>query len=125
MTVQPDYENPWPVEIQLLTESKVLKIQFDDGQTFSLPFEYLRVYTPSAEAMGHGPGQEVLQTGKEKVQITAIEPVGRYAIKPIFSDGHNTGIYRFGYLYQLGAEYAVLWPMYLAKLAEAGIQRAE
>ncbi len=123
MAIKPEYENPWPLEIQLLTESRLLSIQFNDGKTFSLPFEYIRVYTPSAEAMGHGPGQEILQTGKEDVVITAIEPVGRYAIKPTFSDGHNTGIYTFGYLYQLGAEHAVLWPMYLSKLEQAGIVR--
>lgn len=117
--------NSWPTEIKLHQVSNVLEISFDDGSVFHLPSEYLRVFTPSAEALGHGPGQEVLQIGKEAVSITEIKPIGNYAIAPVFSDGHNTGIYTFDMLYKLGAEYSVLWDNYLNKLKAAGIQRKE
>lgn len=115
--------NAAPTEIKLHQTSKILEISFDDGRTFKLPYEYLRVYTPSAEAVGHGPGQEVLQTGKEDVSIIEIKPVGNYAIAPIFSDGHNSGIYTWPLLYKLGAEYQNLWQAYLDKLQAAGYER--
>lgn len=117
--------NARPTEIKLHKLSAVLEISFDDGVTFNLPCEYLRVYTPSAEAQGHGPGQEVLQVGKEEVTINEIKPVGNYAIAPVFSDGHSTGIYTWDLLYKLGAEYPVLWADYLFRLKAAGHQRKE
>ena len=101
-------------------KSRVLDIAFDDGREFSLPFEYLRVYSPSAEVRGHGQGQEVLQVGKRDVGITGVEPVGNYAIQPTFTDGHNTGLYSWDYLYKLGAEQATLWADYVARLQAAG-----
>ncbi|MDO8844951.1 DUF971 domain-containing protein [Methylicorpusculum sp.] len=113
-----------PTEIKLHQVSKILEISFDDGQTFNLPYEYLRVFTPSAEAIGHGPGQEILQTGKENVTITELKPIGNYAVAPHFSDGHNSGIYSWSLLYQLGNEQPVLWPAYLEKLKAAGYQRS-
>lgn len=114
-----------PTEIKLHQQSRVLEISFDDGRTFSLPYEYLRVYTPSAEAIGHGPGQEVLQIGKENVTINEVKPVGNYAIAPIFSDGHSTGIYTWPLLYKLGSEYQELWATYLGKLEAAGQSRRQ
>ncbi|MDO9104150.1 MAG: DUF971 domain-containing protein [Methylovulum sp.] len=115
--------NSQPTAITLHQLSNILEISFDDGSVFKLPAEYLRVYTQSAEAVGHGPGQEVLQTGKENVTFKEIKPIGQYAICPVFSDGHNTGIYTWDFLYKLGAEYSVLWADYLEKLAAAGYQR--
>lgn len=112
-----------PTEVKLHKLSRILEISFDDGCTFQLPCEFLRVYTPSAEALGHGPGQEVLQTGKEDVSIEDIKAVGNYGIAPQFSDGHNTGIFTWGLLYKLGSDYALLWETYLYKLEAAGIQR--
>jgi DUF971 family protein len=114
---------PHPTEIKLHQKSRVLEIAFADGKTFRLPCEFLRVYSPSAEVRGHGPGQEVLQTGKKDVEITAIEPVGRYAIQPKFSDGHDTGIYSWDYLYELGVKQDAQWKSYLARLEEAGKSR--
>jgi DUF971 family protein len=114
---------PTPTEITLHQASRVLEITFDDGQRFRIPFELMRVYSPSAEVQGHGPGQEVLQTGKRGVGIVALEPVGRYAVQPTFSDGHDTGIFSWDYLYRLGAEQAALWVRYEARLAEAGVDR--
>jgi DUF971 family protein len=114
---------PHPTDIKLHRGSRVLEVSFDDGARFKLPCEYLRVYSPSAEVRGHGPGQEVLQVGKENVNITAIEPVGHYAVKLYFDDGHNTGIYSWDWLYRLGAEYETRWRDYLAQLAKAGHQR--
>lgn len=114
---------PKPTDIRLHQASRVLEIKFDDGKEFSLTCEYLRVYSPSAEVRGHGVGQEVLQTNKELVNITAIEAVGQYGIKLIFDDGHDTGIYSWPVLYRLGCEYETLWPEYLQKLDEAGYQR--
>lgn len=111
---------PTPTEIKLHQTSRVLEISFDDGNTFKLPYEYLRVYTPSAEAVGHGPSQEVLQVGKENVTITEIKPVGNYAIAPSFSDGHDSGIYTWRLLYRLGADQQNLWQSYLDKLQAAG-----
>lgn len=103
--------------------SRVLELGFDDGRSFKLPFEFLRVYSPSAEVRGHGPGQEVLQTGKRDVQISTLEPVGHYAIQPHFSDGHASGIYSWDYLYWLGDQHARLWRDYLERLAAAGASR--
>jgi len=112
-----------PVDIKLHQKSKMLEIAFDDGKTFELSCELLRVYSPSAEVRGHGPGQEVLQVGKEDVNITAIEAVGNYAIKLDFDDGHNTGIYSWETLYQLGDNKDALWKDYLARLEAAGKKR--
>jgi DUF971 family protein len=123
LTVNPC--NTWPTEIKLHQVSNILEISFDDGSVFKLPCEYLRVYTPSAEAVGHGLGQEVLQVGKEDVTITEIKPIGNYAIAPVFSDGHNSGIYTWDLLYKLGSEYPVLWADYLNKLEAAGYKRKE
>ncbi|MGR8934401.1 MAG: gamma-butyrobetaine hydroxylase-like domain-containing protein [Gammaproteobacteria bacterium] len=112
-----------PTEIILHQVSRALEISFDNGETFKLPYEYLRVYTPSAEALGHTPGEEVLQTGKEDVTIVDIQPVGSYGITPHFNDGHNSGIYTWHLLYKLGKEYPVLWQIYLQELDAAGIVR--
>jgi len=117
--------NTWPIEIKLHQVSNILEISFDDGSVFKLPCEYLRVYTPSAEAVGHAPGQEILQVGKEDVSIKEIKPIGNYAIAPVFSDGHNTGIYTWDLLYKLGSEYQMLWADYLNKLEAAGYKRKE
>lgn len=116
-------DSPVPTEIRLHRKSRVLELAYDDGRSFRLPFEFLRVYSPSAEVRGHGPGQEVLQTGKRDVDITALEPVGSYAIQPVFSDGHNTGIYSWDYLYELGANQEQLWTDYLGRLEAAGSSR--
>jgi DUF971 family protein len=114
---------PYPTDIRLRRASRALEVAFDDGTRFTLPCEYLRVYSPSAEVRGHGPGQEVLQVGKENVNITAVEPVGNYAVKLYFDDGHNTGIYSWDWLYKLGAQQEAKWREYLQRLAEAGYQR--
>jgi DUF971 family protein len=114
---------PYPTDIRLHRASRVMEVAFDDGTRFKLPCEYLRVYSPSAEVRGHGPGQEVLQVGKENVNITAIEPVGNYAVKLYFDDGHNTGIYSWDWLYKLGTQQEARWREYLQRLAEAGYQR--
>jgi len=118
-------ESATPTEIKLHQKSRLLEIAFSDGRTFSLPFEYLRVFSPSAEVRGHGPGQEVLQTGKRNVDILSLEPVGSYAIQPTFSDGHATGIYAWDYLYSLGESQERLWTEYQQKLASAGASRDE
>ena len=114
---------PQPTALTAHQSSRVLEIGFDDGAIFRIPFELLRVYSPSAEVQGHGPGQEVLQTGKREVNITAIEPVGHYAVQPRFSDGHDTGIFSWSYLYQLGAEQAERWARYEQRLKDAGASR--
>lgn len=114
---------PRPTEITLHQQSRYLDIAFDDGRRFELPCEYLRVFSPSAEVRGHGPGQETLQTGKRAVEIAAIEPVGVYAVKFVFSDGHDTGIYSWDYLYDLGAKQASNWKSYLTRLEQAGASR--
>jgi DUF971 family protein len=101
-------------------QSRTLEVAYDDGAVFHLPFEFLRVHSPSAEVRGHGHGQEVLQTGKRNVLITALEPVGNYAVQPHFSDGHNTGIYSWDYLYSLGRDQDALWKDYLRRLQAAG-----
>lgn len=112
-----------PTGITLHQKSRVLEIAFSDGRSFRLPFEFLRVYSPSAEVRGHGPGQEVLQTGKRNIEIRALEPVGSYAVQPAFSDGHSTGIYSWDYLYELGEHQEQLWADYLARLEQAGAGR--
>jgi DUF971 family protein len=112
-------------EIKLHKVSRILEVSFDNGQTFQLPCEYLRAYTPSAEALGHAPGQETLQTGKKNVAIESIRPIGNYGIAPDFSDGHSSGIYTWELLYKLGNEYDVLWPSYLAEIETAGASRTE
>ena len=118
-----DRSTPQPTEIKLHQKSRVLEISFADGKTFQLPCELLRVYSPSAEVRGHGPGQEVLQTGKKEVGITHIEPMGTYAIQLVFSDGHDTGIYSWDLLYEFGLNQEALWQEYLARLAQSGASR--
>ena len=112
-----------PTAITLHQKSRVLEIAFSDGRSFRLPYEYLRVFSPSAEVRGHGSGQEVLQTGKRAVEIRALEPSGSYAIQPTFSDGHSTGIYSWDYLYWLGKNRETLWREYLERLEQAGASR--
>lgn len=114
---------PKPTELNLHRQSRVLEIRYEDGAHFTLPCEYLRVYSPSAEVQGHGPGQGVLQLGKEDVGIDRIEPVGNYAVCLHFDDEHNTGIYSWDYLYRLGTEHEMLWQSYLAALEQAGQPR--
>ena len=114
---------PQPSALTLHQASRMLEVGFDDGAVFRIPFELMRVYSPSAEVQGHGPGQEVLQTGKREVGITQIETVGHYAVQPTFSDGHNTGLFTWAYLYKLGAEQAELWQRYGQRLADAGMSR--
>ena len=101
----------------------MLEVGFDDGADFRIPFELLRIYSPSAEVQGHGPGQEILQTGKRGVEVTALEPIGNYAVLPRFSDGHDTGIFSWDYLYFLGSEQAELWQKYEERLAKEGVDR--
>ena len=115
--------SPSPSNIVLHTVSRVLEIAFDDGSTFKLPFEFLRVYSPSAEVRGHGPGQEVLQVGKRDVMISDLRSVGHYAIQPVFSDGHDSGIFAWDYLYELGTNQEQLWSDYLERLDAAGASR--
>ncbi len=110
-----------PTEIKLRRQSRVLDVAFDDGQRVELPFEYLRVYSPSAEVRGHGPGQETLQLGKHEVQVVKIDPVGNYAVRLVFNDGHDTGLYTWGYLYELGETRAAKWQHYLDRLQQLGI----
>lgn len=112
-----------PVELCLHTRSRELEVHFDDGAAFRLPAEYLRVYSPSAEVRGHGPGQEVLQTGKRDVAILGIEPVGQYAVKLVFDDGHDSGLYSWDYLHELGSKQAAYWQAYLDRLERAGASR--
>jgi DUF971 family protein len=112
-----------PTGITLHQKSRLLEIAFSDGRSFKLPYEFLRVHSPSAEVRGHGPGQEVLQVGKRQVDIKTLDPVGSYAVQPLFSDGHGTGIYSWAYLYELGQNQERMWAEYLAKLAAAGASR--
>ncbi|HYX20539.1 MAG TPA: DUF971 domain-containing protein, partial [Thermoanaerobaculia bacterium] len=119
----PDPATPAPTAIKLHQQSRVLEIAFADGREFRLPYEFLRVYSPSAEVRGHGPGQEVLQTGKRLVEIRSLDPVGSYAVQPVFSDGHSTGIYSWEYLYELGENQEKLWAQYLQRLQDAGASR--
>jgi DUF971 family protein len=116
-------DRPTPIEIKLHQKSRVLEVSFSDGSRFELSYEFLRVYSPSAEVRGHGPGQEVLQVGKKDVDILSLEPVGSYAVQPHFSDGHGTGIYSWDYLYDLGTNRQSLWQTYLKRLAAAGGRR--
>lgn len=111
---------PNPTELTVHQKSRVLDIAYDDGSAYSIPFELMRVYSPSAEVKGHGPGQEVLQLGKREVGIADVEQVGNYAIKPTFSDGHDTGIFSWDYLYELGSSQESLWKQYVARLQAAG-----
>lgn len=113
----------WPEELRLAADRAMLKLSFNDGARFALPAELLRVESPSAEVKGHGPGQETLVTGKRKVLISAIEPVGNYAVRLTFSDGHSTGIYTWTYLAKLGREKETIWAEYLKKLDAAGQTR--
>jgi DUF971 family protein len=113
----------FPLALTVHQQSRTLEIEFDDGQSFRIPFELMRVYSPSAEVQGHGPGQETLQTGKREVLVTDLEPVGHYAVKPTFSDGHDSGLFTWDYLYRLGAEQEVLLAQYLQRLAAAGLDR--
>jgi DUF971 family protein len=115
--------SPRPAEIKLHQKSRVLELTYDDGKIHRLSCEFLRVYSPSAEVRGHGPGQEVLQTGKKDVDIVSIEPVGNYAIRPVFSDGHDTGLYSWDYLYELGENQEKLWARYLERMAATGAHR--
>jgi DUF971 family protein len=110
-----------PTEIKLRRQSRVLDVAFDDGQRFELSFEYLRVYSPSAEVRGHGPGQETLQLGKHEVQVVKVDPIGNYAVRLVFNDGHDTGLYTWGYLYELGETRAAKWQHYLDRLQQLGI----
>ncbi len=114
---------PQPTEVKLHQKSRVLELAFSDSRTFRLPCEFLRVYSPSAEVRGHGPGQETLQFGKRDVEITKIEPVGHYAIQLTFSDGHDTGIYSWDLLYGYGVRQDSMWEQYLKRLADAGASR--
>ena len=114
---------PQPQDITVHGQSRLLEISFANGESFRIPFELMRIYSPSAEVQGHGPGQEVLQTGKRQVTLTALEPVGNYAVKPIFSDGHDSGIFSWDYLYFLGTQQDALWDAYAKRLQEAGVQR--
>jgi DUF971 family protein len=114
---------PTPTALTVHGQSRVLEIAFSDGAAFRIPFELMRVYSPSAEVQGHGPGQEVLQTGKRDVTITALEPVGNYAVKPVFSDGHDSGLFTWDYLYHLGENQGRLWDEYTQRLQAAGVER--
>jgi len=116
-------QTPQPTAITVHGLSRVLEVGFGDGRTFRIPFELMRVYSPSAEVQGHGPGQEVLQTGKRAVELTALEPVGNYAVQPRFSDGHDSGIFSWDYLYFLGSQETELWQKYEERLAKAGANR--
>jgi DUF971 family protein len=119
----PSTPTPQPTAITVHEQSRVLEVAFADGATFRIPFELMRVYSPSAEVQGHGPGQEVLQTGKREVRLVGLEPVGNYAVQPSFSDGHDTGIFSWDTLYFLGSQQDALWQQYEQRLAAAGMSR--
>ena len=114
---------PTPTALTVHSQSRVLEITFSDGAEFKIPFELMRVYSPSAEVQGHGPGQEILQTGKREINIVELEPIGNYAVKPVFSDGHESGIFSWDYLYHLGFDQSRLWDDYNRRLEAAGEQR--
>ena len=114
-------DDPTPTEVRLRTRSRVLEVAYGTDERYELPFEYLRVYSPSAEVRGHGPGQETLQLGKHEVGVKAVEPVGRYAVRIVFDDGHDTGLYTWGYLRELGRTREEKWRRYLERLAQLGI----
>ena len=118
-----EHDTPIPSEIRLHQKSRILEFAYENGERFMLDFEYLRVFTPSAEARGHGPGQETLQTGKRDVLIERIEPVGTYAIRPVFSDGHDSGLYSWDLIYNLGKHHDELWQEYLQQLDAQGLSR--
>lgn len=115
--------SPTPTALTVHAQSHILEVAFSDGAEFKIPFELMRVYSPSAEVQGHGPGQEVLQTGKREVDVVELEPIGNYAVKPVFSDGHESGIFSWDYLYYLGSEQSRLWDDYLQRLQAAGAER--
>src|SRR5215213_11016031 len=116
-------ESPTPRSLTVHGQSRILEISFSDGAEFRIPFELMRIYSPSAEVQGHGPGQEILQTGKRNVDLTELEPVGNYAVQPSFSDGHDTGIFSWDYLYFLGSQQERLWADYERRLQAAGVER--
>ena len=116
-------DSPTPTALTVHSQSRILEVAFSDGAAFKIPFELMRVYSPSAEVQGHGPGQEVLQTGKREVGVVELEPIGNYAVKPVFSDGHKTGIFSWDYLYHLGADQDQLWAEYKRRLQAAGANR--
>ena len=115
--------SPTPTALTVHNKSRVLEIAFSDGAAFRIPFELMRIYSPSAEVQGHGPGQEILQTGKREVGIVKLEPIGNYAVKPVFSDGHESGLFTWDYLYHLGADQSSLWDEYQRRLQVAGVER--
>lgn len=115
--------SPTPTALTVHNQSRLLEIGFSDGALFKIPFELMRIYSPSAEVQGHGPGQEILQTGKREVNVVELEPIGNYAVKPVFSDGHESGLFTWDYLYQLGAEQARFWEDYNRRLLAAGVDR--
>ena len=116
-------DTPIPTEIKLHQKSRILELAYENGERFELSYEFMRVFTPSAEARGHAPGQETLQVGMRDIDILGIEPVGNYAIKPVFSDGHDSGIFTWDYLYELGQQETALWAQYTERLAAAGADR--
>ena len=116
-------EKPTPTQIELHQKSRVLEIGFSDGTLFSLPYEFLRVYSPSAEVRGHGPGQETLQVGKKEIEIKSAEPVGTYAMQLVFSDGHDSGIFSWEYLHSMGTNQEKMWAEYLQRMEAAGAKR--
>jgi DUF971 family protein len=116
-------DSPTPTALTVHSQSRILEVAFSDGAAFKIPFELMRVYSPSAEVQGHGPGQEVLQTGKREVGVVELEPIGNYAVKPVFSDGHESGIFSWDYLYHLGADQDQLWADYNRRLQAAGTNR--
>ena len=115
--------SPTPTALTVHSQSRLLEIAFSDGAQFRIPFELMRIYSPSAEVQGHGPGQEVLQTGKREVNVVELEPIGNYAVKPVFSDGHESGLFTWDYLYHLGADQSRLWNDYERRLQAAGVAR--
>ncbi|MGH8603511.1 MAG: gamma-butyrobetaine hydroxylase-like domain-containing protein [Gammaproteobacteria bacterium] len=115
--------SPTPTALTVHSQSRILEVAFSDGAEFRIPFELMRIYSPSAEVQGHGPGQEILQTGKRDVDVVELEPIGNYAVKPVFSDGHDTGIFSWDYLYYLGSEQSRLWDDYNRRLQAAGVER--
>ena len=116
-------KSPTPTALTIHSQSRILEIAFSDGAQFRIPFELMRIYSPSAEVQGHGPGQEILQTGKREVGVVALEPIGNYAVKPVFSDGHESGLFTWDYLYHLGADQTQLWADYERRLQAAGLAR--
>ena len=115
--------SPTPIALTVHSQSRVLEIAFSDGAAFRIPFELMRIYSPSAEVQGHGPGQEILQTGKREVGVVELEPIGNYAVKPVFSDGHESGLFTWDYLYHLGADESRLWEDYQRRLQAVGVDR--